>query len=215
MFVDCEPRQGLVCPGDQLTVVVDSREQQPLRFAGLAAEQRGTLKSGDYSLLGHEDRIAVERKSLPDLVGSLSAGRERLWREMERLSSLAAAALVVESPLRAVYEWRYRSKMHPSAVIGSCNAIMLDFGIPVIWAGDCGTAARWVVSFLRLAAKRPICGVCGKGSELVWLESDLDPAKPGAQGMCRRCSNERKQQICDDEIGGFGVTGIDSGCADK
>ena len=45
-------------------IIIDSREQIPYEFEG---SQVGTLKSGDYSLDGFQDRVAVERKSKADL----------------------------------------------------------------------------------------------------------------------------------------------------
>ena len=56
-------------------VVVDSRESAPYRFENLPNEGRKLvvrsvtrgLKTGDYSIAGFEHRVAVERKSLPDL----------------------------------------------------------------------------------------------------------------------------------------------------
>src|SRR5690606_8361398 len=50
------------------TIVVDTREQQPLPFSRLKSE-RGTLATGDYSFRGGEEVFAIERKSVADLVG--------------------------------------------------------------------------------------------------------------------------------------------------
>ncbi len=90
-------------------VVIDTREQLPFSFDGLTCDradgggaltvptQRGTLASGDYSLLGYESRVAVERKSLSDLYGTLGQGRERFERELERLAVMDFAAVVIEA----------------------------------------------------------------------------------------------------------------------
>lgn len=91
------------------TIVVDTREQVPYQFANMIADaadggeriavpyERGTLKSGDYSLLGYESQVAVERKSLADLFGTLGQGRDRFEREIERLAGYKFAAVVVEA----------------------------------------------------------------------------------------------------------------------
>jgi hypothetical protein len=63
-------------------VVIDSREQAPLVFARLQSVA-GTLYSGDYSVLGLEDVLAVERKSLDDLANCcLASGRDRFEHEL-------------------------------------------------------------------------------------------------------------------------------------
>jgi len=82
-------------------IVVDSREQAPFafeheRYAGITVES-GPLDTGDYSLAGLSDLVAVERKSIPDLVACLSRERERFEREMQRAAALDAFAVVIEA----------------------------------------------------------------------------------------------------------------------
>lgn len=59
--------------------------------------QVGTLKTGDYSLVGHENEIAIERKSLSDWWGSITFGRERLLAEIDRGRSLKFFAVIIEA----------------------------------------------------------------------------------------------------------------------
>ena len=55
-----------------MKIVIDTREQAPFPFSGEQYRGTetafGTLDTGDYSLAGLTDKVAVERKSLPDLV---------------------------------------------------------------------------------------------------------------------------------------------------
>ena len=92
-------------------VTVDSREQAPFAFAAgtIKADARqgyrpvnvrtqvGTLTSGDYSIDGHQWQIAVERKSLEDLVSTLAHGRRRFQAELSRLATYKVVAIVVEA----------------------------------------------------------------------------------------------------------------------
>jgi hypothetical protein len=90
------------------TVLVDTREQTPYEFIGLLTDAdqgfeplnvlttRRTLASGDYSIEGMDSEIAIERKSVADLFGTLGQGRARFVRELERLAKLQFAAVVVE-----------------------------------------------------------------------------------------------------------------------
>ena len=78
-----------------MLIVVDSREQCPFPFAHErygAKTKQGALTVGDYSLAGLEDKVAVERKSLPDLVACLGRERERFERELMRGAALDAKA---------------------------------------------------------------------------------------------------------------------------
>ena len=77
-------QQRLLKMATNLTIIEDSREQNPLNLGDIRGVEvvRQGLKTGDYSLVGHEDEICFERKSVPDLVGTLIGGHERFLREM-------------------------------------------------------------------------------------------------------------------------------------
>lgn len=87
-------------------VVVDTREQAPFHFTGIKQDDgrdlivplvnRG-LVSGDYAIDGLEALMSVERKSLRDFYGSISAGRERFEREIQRLNEMRVAYVVIEA----------------------------------------------------------------------------------------------------------------------
>lgn len=52
-------------------IIIDTREQTPLPFTNLPTET-STLYTGDYSVKGLEETFAIERKTIADLVESLS-----------------------------------------------------------------------------------------------------------------------------------------------
>ena len=55
------------------------------------------LDTGDYSLKGFESYIAIERKTIDDLIGCLTKGRERFERELKRSKKLDYFAVIVEA----------------------------------------------------------------------------------------------------------------------
>lgn len=123
------------CP---FTIAVDSREQQAFAFAGFFADGSSGkagrrplviptvtvgLKSGDYSIIGFEDRVAVERKGLADLYGTLGQGRGRFTRELERLATFDYAAVVVEADWQTIlYDPPERGTLSPLSVFRSVVA---------------------------------------------------------------------------------------------
>ena len=110
-----------------MKVIVDSREQAPFSFSheryGVELV-RGTLTVGDYSLVGLEDKVAVERKSLPDLVLCLGRERDRFERELQRGAALDAFCVVVEAGWTELSGGKYRSRMQPHAACQSVAAFM-------------------------------------------------------------------------------------------
>ena len=99
---------------NEVTIAIDTREQAPLSGFTLPSV-RATLKTGDYSVVGAEHLFAVERKTVSDLIGTLTTGRERFERELVRLSEMRRACIVVEGDLDTIIGWRYRSKVSPRA----------------------------------------------------------------------------------------------------
>lgn len=137
---------------EQLTAVVDTREQLPLDLSPLLS-MRGTLDTGDYSVRGLEHVVAIERKSLPDLLGCVGQSRERFEREVQRLLAYPVRALVVEATWPDLEQGEWRSKVTPAAAVGSCLGWIAQ-GLPVIMAGDHRRAGRYVARLLFLAARR-------------------------------------------------------------
>nr|WP_294511328.1 ERCC4 domain-containing protein [uncultured Bilophila sp.] len=86
-----------------MKILCDTREQAPYtfdRYQGVAVE-RASLQTCDYSLAGLHDHIGLERKSLDDLTGTLTKGRERFQRECERGRGLDYFGLIIEASLEA------------------------------------------------------------------------------------------------------------------
>jgi ERCC4-type nuclease len=122
------------------TIVVDTREQLPFRFEELRGDGKdgrcplfvpishSPLATGDYSLEGFEDRIAIERKSLADLFATLSQGRRRFQRELERLAGYDFAAVVIEADWRTITcDPPERSRLLPKTVFRSVIAWQLRY----------------------------------------------------------------------------------------
>lgn len=88
--------------GATLTVVVDTRERYPYRFAGRAVERvRETLPAGDYAVRGTDGLAAVvERKTFEDFVRSAVDGTLNL--RIAELAGLPRAVVVVEERYAAL-----------------------------------------------------------------------------------------------------------------
>lgn len=136
-------------------ILIDTREQRPLSWPNCAA-QRATLRTGDYSIVwaGNDlrDVVAVERKSVPDLLGCVGRSRARFERELARLAVLPYRAMVVEGTLGDLLE-NSLSEIHPHARLGSVMAWSLRFGVPPIFANNRTLAAAVIRSLLVNAAR--------------------------------------------------------------
>lgn len=135
-----------------VVAIIDSREQRPLDLSPLASIV-GTLATGDYSIRGLESHVAIERKSLPDLLGCIGGDRERFEREIVRLLAYPCRAVIVESSWSDLERGGWRSKITPAAAVGSCLGWIAQ-GIPIVMAGSHERAGRYVSRMLFIAARR-------------------------------------------------------------
>jgi len=117
----------------EITVVVDTREQKPYWFP--RAEVK-TLATGDYSILGFEDRISIERKTKSDAYSSLGQGRPRFEREIQRLAEFDYGAIVVETSLPGFLTAPAFSRMKPKSAVNSIISWSVKYGIHLFFAGD-------------------------------------------------------------------------------
>ena len=136
-----------------MKIVIDSREQAPFafqheRYAESVAEV-GALDTGDYSLSGLTDRVAVERKSLPDLAACLGRERERFERELQRAAALEAFAVVVEASWADLAAGNYRSKLNTHSACQSVLAFTARYRVPFLFAGSRAGAEYAPWGFLR------------------------------------------------------------------
>jgi ERCC4-type nuclease len=130
-----------------MIVIIDSREQMPYEFR-LPTEVAG-LKTGDYSVKGLESWVAVERKTVADLVACLTTGRDRFENELHRGRGLDYFALVVEASLVDLATGKYRSQMLPKAVIQSLMTFSVRYRLPVFFAENRVYGERITESLLQ------------------------------------------------------------------
>jgi DNA excision repair protein ERCC-4 len=135
---------------EDITAVQDSREQRPLDLE--LKTVIGTLATGDYSVVGLEHLVCVERKGLQDLVMCVGRERERFDRELQRLRAYETRVIVIEASRASVELKQYRGEVHPNAVLGSVYS-WIARGITVEWAGDRVQAAKAVSRILFCAAR--------------------------------------------------------------
>lgn len=135
---------------DSFVVIIDTREVRPYRLQDVPIVFQA-LQTGDYSVKGFTDKIAIERKTHGDLLNSLGHGRERFMAEMERLSKFQTKALMIETHMDALFRGThpFQKGMRPEAVIGSLVKILVDYGIPVITAHGYRYASELTLKILR------------------------------------------------------------------
>ncbi len=114
---------------------VDNREQTPYRFMKYDAKtEKIALPTGDYSLPGFQDKIAIERKTINDLIACLKGnGRNRFERELARARRYEMFTVLCEFNLSDLVSGKYQSNMKPHSALQSILAFQVRYGTPFMF----------------------------------------------------------------------------------
>ena len=146
-----------MCP---FSVIIDTREQAPWRFTAIEADDGAplvvplvtdlALATGDYSILGLQNKITIERKSVADFRGSITADRERFEREMERAANLDYAAVVIEGDLTEIMDPPAGSRFNPTTASRTIQSWSIRYGVHFFPMPGRRVAEVWAFRLLQM-----------------------------------------------------------------
>jgi hypothetical protein len=133
----------------ELAILVDAHERYPYTFTKQQVRtERRALRCGDYGIEVDGALVAaVERKSLTDLVSSLSSGRLRF--ALAELATLDRAAVVVEDRYSQVFaqEW-----LRPALVADGLAELQVRWpNVPLVFCETRPLAEEWTYRYLAAA----------------------------------------------------------------
>lgn len=132
-----------------LEIIVDTRERYAYGFAGQAVTTVSrALPCGDYGVVADGRLVAaVERKSIGDLVSSVTNGKLRY--ALGDLAALPRAAVVVEDRYSALFKQRHA---RPAAVADSLAEYQVRWPtIPLVFCETRPLAEEWTYRYLAAA----------------------------------------------------------------
>ncbi|HVE45898.1 MAG TPA: ERCC4 domain-containing protein [Acidimicrobiales bacterium] len=133
----------------ELEIVVDAHERYAYAFAGqqVRTVRRG-LPCGDYAVSINGKLVAaVERKSLADLVSSLTSGRLRF--ALGELAALPRAAVVVEERYSQIFNL---TRVRPALVADGLAELQVRWPtIPITFCDNRKLAEEWTYRYLAAA----------------------------------------------------------------
>ena len=132
-----------------LQIIVDSRERYAYRFSDQQVlTTKRSLPCGDYGLeLDGRLVAAVERKSLSDLVSSLTNSTLRF--AIAELASLPLAAVVVEERYSQVFKL---DRIRPAVVADGLAELQVRWpGVPIVFCESRSLAEEWTYRYLAAA----------------------------------------------------------------
>ena len=147
---------------DPFTIIIDTREQIPWEF-GFHNTAKKKLDTGDYSIEGFENILAIERKkSVSEIATNLSESRFK--DVLERLSKIKHPYMVFEFSLDEVYSFPVGSdipkklwdklKISGNYIIKRLIEIQLEYNIQIVFCGDASNAERFSSSIMKRIYER-------------------------------------------------------------
>jgi hypothetical protein len=137
-------------PGGTLEIVVDAHERYAWDFSHQqAATVRRALPAGDYAVTDDDGQVvaAVERKSLADLVATVTNGKLRF--AMAALAALPLAAVVVEDRYSSVFKL---TRVRPRVVADGLAELQVRYpSVPIVFCETRQLAQEWAYRFLGAA----------------------------------------------------------------
>ena len=137
-------------PGGVLEIIVDAHERYAWNFSHQqATTAQRALPAGDYAVMDDEGEIVavVERKSLADLVSTLTSGKLRF--AMAALAALPLAAVVVEDRYSAVFKL---TRVRPRIVADGLAELQVRHpAVPIVFCETRQLAQEWAYRFLGAA----------------------------------------------------------------
>jgi len=133
----------------ELEIVVDAHERYPYTFSGQQVRTvKRALSCGDYAVTSAGRIVAaVERKSLPDLLSSLTSGRLRF--ALGELATLPRAAVVVEDRYSQVFT---QDRVRPALVADGLAELQVRWPtIPIVFCETRKLAEEWTYRYLAAA----------------------------------------------------------------
>lgn len=137
-----------------IVIIEDSREQHGYGKLFQTPCILGGLTTGDYSVAGLEDLIAVERKSFLDLLSSVTHGRKRFETELKRARVYHRFYVVLVCSPRdlLVEDFGRQSKANPRSVWGTVMVWSTRYA-PFLFGYNRETSARMTEALLVAYAK--------------------------------------------------------------
>ena len=132
-----------------LEIVVDSHERYAYHFADQQVRTvRRALPCGDYAVTaGGKLVAAVERKSLADLISSLSSGRLRF--ALGELAVLPRSAVVVEDRYSQIFG---QARVRPALVADGLAELQVRWpNVPIVFCETRKLAEEWTYRYLAAA----------------------------------------------------------------
>lgn len=146
---------------NEFTIIVDTREQKPWSFSTQATANH-KLDTGDYSIQGYENLLAIERKrNVAEFANNIT--EKRFVDVVDRLSKIKHSYILFEFDMEDVMRYPIGSdipkrlwdkiRISPAFIMKHIIDLQIDHNIKIIFCGDSDNAEKVALSIMRKVYK--------------------------------------------------------------
>jgi ERCC4-type nuclease len=142
---------------DEFTIIVDTREQKPWNFSNHVTANH-KLDTGDYSIEGLENILAIERKrNVAEFANNIT--EKRFKDVVDRLSKMPHSFILFEFDLDKVMSFPIGSdipkkiwdkiRISPSFIIKNIIDLQIEHNINIIFCGNSANAEIIALAIMK------------------------------------------------------------------
>lgn len=146
---------------NEFTIIVDTREQKPWSFSTQATANH-KLDTGDYSIQGYENLLAIERKrNVAEFANNIT--EKRFVDVVDRLSKIKHSYILFEFDMEDVMRYPIGSdipkrlwdkiRISPAFIMKHIIDLQIDHNIKIMFCGDSDNAEKVALSIMRKVYK--------------------------------------------------------------
>lgn len=147
---------------NEFTIIIDTREQKPWEFSNHATANH-KLDTGDYSIQGLENILAIERKrNISEFANNIT--ESRFIDVVERLSKTKYSFILFEFDMKDVMSYPIGSnipkrlwnkiRISPAFIIKHIVDLQVEHNIKIIFCGNSENAEKIALSLMRKIYKK-------------------------------------------------------------
>lgn len=146
---------------NEFTIIIDTREQKPWNFEH-HAKANHKLDTGDYSIEGLENLLAIERKrNVAEFANNIT--EKRFVDVVERLSKMQYAFILFEFDMDQVMSYPIGSdipkrlwdkiRISPAFLLKHIVDLQITHNIKIVFCGNSDNAEKMALSIMRRVYK--------------------------------------------------------------
>ncbi len=153
----------------KVKIIIDTREQLPLDFSfceNVTETIRTALPVGDYSCEfknGYVPLVVFERKSIPDLFGTLSQDYPRFKKELERAQEAGIKViLIIEGTLADVQLGTMHSNRDGLSVAKQMFTMWIKYDVMPVFCFDRNEMTNYIIHYYSAIGRKAVADMKGK-----------------------------------------------------